>query len=57
MIKFYIERQPDDLLKATFTIGDVPVGIKENIAVASIDAVIGDFYPDQDKEQIFESLV
>lgn len=54
MITFYIERQPDDLLKASFFDGNEPVGHTLNISVDQIDSAVEDIFPTVEKQQIFE---
>ena len=54
MIKFYIERQPDDLLKASFFDEDRLIGHTMNITIDQIDSAVHDIFPDVEKVQIFE---
>jgi len=55
MISFYIERQPDDLLKASFFgKNDEFVGSTVNISLDQIDSAVNDIFPDIEKTQIFE---
>ena len=54
MITFYIERQPDDLLKASFFADNELVGHTMSISVDQIDSAVHDIFPDEQKVQIFE---
>jgi len=55
MITFYVERQSDDLLKASFFgEGDEFVGCTKNISLDQIDSAVNDIFPDIEKTQIFE---
>jgi len=55
MISFYVEMQPDDLLKASFFgKNDEEIGFTQNISIDQIDSAINDIFPDIEKTQIFE---
>ena len=55
MINFYIERQSDDRLKASFFgENNEYVGHTNNISVDQIDSAVEDIFPDSQKKQIFE---
>ena len=55
MIQFYLERQPDDLLKASFFGDDnESLGITKNISVEGVDSAIEDIFPAEEKKQIFD---
>lgn len=55
MITFYVERQPDDLLKASFFSENELIGHTKNISLDQIDSAVHDIFPDEQKVQIFES--
>lgn len=56
MIRFYVERQPDDLLKASFFGKDDEfVGCTTNISIDQIDSAVNDIFPEMEKHQIFET--
>jgi hypothetical protein len=55
MIQFYIERQPDDLLKASFYGEDNElIGFTQNITIEQIDSAVNDMFPNLPRMQIFE---
>lgn len=61
MIQFYVERQQDDRLKASFFrkpdgFGGLsePIGCTKNISLDQIDSAVEDIFPDSQKTQIFE---
>lgn len=56
MIQFYVERQSDDRLKASFFgKDDEYIGCTTNISLEQIDSAVNDIFPDTEKNQIFEA--